>query len=116
MATIKRRHLKPLTAAEERAVEARVAAAERRRRGTDSSDPPWTAEQVARLTVRHPGGRPRRTPGGTEPVTLRLDHDVVTWFRAQGPGYQGRINALLRAAMRRGTARRRVGATKGTKR
>jgi len=33
-------------------------------------------------------------------VTLRLDADVLEWFRAQGKGYQSRINALLRAYMK----------------
>lgn len=32
-----------------------------------------------------------------EPVTVRLDSDMVAWFRAQGRGYQTRINAVLRA-------------------
>jgi uncharacterized protein (DUF4415 family) len=36
-------------------------------------------------------------PRTTEPVTLRLDRDVLTWFRRQGRGYQARINAVLRA-------------------
>jgi uncharacterized protein (DUF4415 family) len=30
-------------------------------------------------------------------VHIRLDADVVDWFRAQGRGYQTRINAVLRA-------------------
>jgi uncharacterized protein (DUF4415 family) len=30
-------------------------------------------------------------------VALRLDADVVSWFKAQGAGYQTRINAVLRA-------------------
>ena len=30
-------------------------------------------------------------------LSLRLDTDVVDWFRRQGPGYQTRINAVLRA-------------------
>jgi uncharacterized protein (DUF4415 family) len=30
-------------------------------------------------------------------LSLRLDTDLVDWFRAQGPGYQTRINAVLRA-------------------
>jgi uncharacterized protein (DUF4415 family) len=34
-----------------------------------------------------------------KPVTIRLDADVIAWFQATGPGYQTRINALLRAAM-----------------
>ncbi len=30
-------------------------------------------------------------------VTLRLDADLVEWFRSQGRGYQTRINPVLRA-------------------
>ena len=30
-------------------------------------------------------------------VHIRLDSDVLDWFRANGPGYQTRINAVLRA-------------------
>jgi uncharacterized protein (DUF4415 family) len=32
-------------------------------------------------------------------VTLRLDQDVLAWFKAQGQGYQSRINAILRDYM-----------------
>jgi uncharacterized protein (DUF4415 family) len=41
-------------------------------------------------------------PGLPEPkekISLRLDADVLRWFRAQGPRYQTRINAVLRAYM-----------------
>jgi uncharacterized protein (DUF4415 family) len=30
-------------------------------------------------------------------ISLRLDADVLEWFKAQGPGYQTRINTVLRA-------------------
>ncbi len=30
-------------------------------------------------------------------VTLRIDADVLTWFKKQGRGYQTRINSLLKA-------------------
>lgn len=30
-------------------------------------------------------------------ISLRLDADVLAWLKAQGPGYQTRINAILRA-------------------
>ncbi len=30
-------------------------------------------------------------------ISLRVDADVLEWFKAQGPGYQTRINAVLRA-------------------
>jgi len=32
-------------------------------------------------------------------LTLRIDADVVDWFKKQGRGYQTRINELLRDAM-----------------
>jgi uncharacterized protein (DUF4415 family) len=30
-------------------------------------------------------------------VTIRLDREVLDWFKSQGRGYQSRINAVLRA-------------------
>jgi len=39
-----------------------------------------------------------RVPG-KQPVTIRLDEDVITWFKSQGKGYQTRINQLLRRYM-----------------
>jgi uncharacterized protein (DUF4415 family) len=41
-----------------------------------------------------------------QPVTLRLDADVLIWFKAQGKGYQTRINTLLRRYMESQQARR----------
>ncbi len=32
-------------------------------------------------------------------VTIRIDADTLAWFKAQGPGYQTRINRLLREHM-----------------
>jgi len=37
-----------------------------------------------------------------KPVTLRLDADVIAWFKAQGRGYQTRINRALRDVMLKG--------------
>lgn len=36
-------------------------------------------------------------PGVKESVTLRLDQEVLEFFREDGPGWQDRINAALRA-------------------
>ena len=33
------------------------------------------------------------------PMTVRLDKDVLVWFRSFGKGYQTRINAVLRSYM-----------------
>jgi uncharacterized protein (DUF4415 family) len=30
-------------------------------------------------------------------ITLRVDSDVLEWFREKGAGYQSRMNAVLRA-------------------
>lgn len=35
-----------------------------------------------------------------EPISLRVDTDVLEWFRSRGPRYQSRMNAVLRAYMR----------------
>lgn len=44
-------------------------------------------------------GRPPLRDRAKQQVTLRLDPDVVERFRAEGPGWQGRINAALRKAV-----------------
>ncbi len=36
-------------------------------------------------------------PENKKPVTLRLDRDVLDWFKSTGRGYQTRINAILRS-------------------
>jgi len=62
----------------------------------DFSDiPPGTPEEFAKGVVRWGlSGPPRK-----EQITLRLDADVLEWFRANGKGYQTQINLLLRAYM-----------------
>lgn len=61
----------------------------------DLSDvPEITPEMFAKAIVRR-GLKPRVK----KQLTLRLDGDVLDWFKRQGRGYQTRINALLRAYM-----------------
>ena len=60
----------------------------------DRDAPEWTPEMFARAVVKR----------GLKPHTklllsIRVDSDVLTWFKAQGRGYQSRMNALLRAYM-----------------
>lgn len=38
-------------------------------------------------------------PGPKQQLTVRFDQDVVEWFKAQGAGYQTRMNAVLRSFM-----------------
>jgi uncharacterized protein (DUF4415 family) len=41
-----------------------------------------------------------RLPKPKKSVSLRLDPDVLEWYKHQGPGYQTRMNAVLRMYMR----------------
>lgn len=62
----------------------------------DLSDcPEVTPEQFAKAVVR----RVLPTAKNKAQVTLRIDSDVLEWFKSQGRGYQTHINALLRAYM-----------------
>ena len=36
-------------------------------------------------------------PRAKQAVSLRVDADVVEWFKSQGPGYLTRMNAVLRS-------------------
>lgn len=38
-------------------------------------------------------------PGSKRQITLRIDADVLDFFRVQGPAYQRRMNAMLRRYM-----------------
>jgi uncharacterized protein (DUF4415 family) len=57
----------------------------------------WFAEadlyEAGKLIRR--GGRPKKN-APKEAVNIRLDPDVVAHFRSGGPGWQSRINAVLR--------------------
>ena len=35
-----------------------------------------------------------------EPISIRVDEDVLAWFRSLGPRYQTRMNAVLRSYMK----------------
>lgn len=39
------------------------------------------------------------TPEPKQMISLRLDPDILAFFKAEGRGYQTRINAVLRAYM-----------------
>jgi uncharacterized protein (DUF4415 family) len=36
-------------------------------------------------------------PQPKQAISLRIDQDILAWFRDGGPGYQTRMNAVLRA-------------------
>lgn len=61
----------------------------------DMSTPYWQ-EIIAKTPVQ--SGRPKALNPKLQ-VTLRLDADVVEAFKAEGRGWQTRINAALRKAV-----------------
>ncbi|HJU09132.1 MAG TPA: BrnA antitoxin family protein [Rhodanobacteraceae bacterium] len=54
-------------------------------------------EADIRHIVRGVVRRGLQPQAGKTAVSLRIDQDVLDWFKTQGPGYQSRINAVLRA-------------------
>jgi uncharacterized protein (DUF4415 family) len=67
-----------------------------------------TDEDIARAVAEDPDAAPLDTdwtkarlvlPPGKENVTLRVDRDVLAWFRGTGKGFHTRMNAVLRAYM-----------------
>ena len=62
----------------------------------DTSDiPEISPEQFARAVVR----RGLKPSAAKVLLTIRIDRDVLEWYRKKGRGYQTRINKLLRAYM-----------------
>ena len=56
----------------------------------DYSDiPPTTKEFWRKARVVMPAGKVH--------LSVRFDEDIVKWFKRNGPGYQSRMNAVLRA-------------------
>ncbi len=60
----------------------------------DYSDSPATTPEQWRDAQQGLFYRPLK-----QQLTLRIDADVVAWFKGQGKGYQTRINEILRQAM-----------------
>ena len=81
----------------------------------DFDNPAWTEDMLGAPVLKR-GRGPQATP--TKILTsVRLDADILEFFKAQGSGYQSRINAALRTAVERNltgrpktTTRKRVAA------
>ena len=59
----------------------------------DRAHPEADPAHIVRGIVRR-GLKPQ---SAKESISLRVDTDVLTWFRSRGPGWQTRINAVLKA-------------------
>ena len=89
-------------------------ASDRKRPPPDDYDPaaPLTSEEIKRLKPAREwfeaNGIPMPVPRGRpkaevtkQSVTLRIDPEVVDYFKAGGPGWQTRMNDVLVREMRR---------------
>ena len=75
---------------------------------TGREHPEANPAHIVRGIVR----RGLKAPAAKESISLRVDPEVLGWFRAQGPGWQTRMNTVLRAykeAASRGLTRRSSG-------
>jgi uncharacterized protein (DUF4415 family) len=83
----------------------------------DEENPEWAERDFAKARpasevlppeviaqFKNKGGRPR-SENPKEAVKLRIDADVLAKFRESGPGWQTRINGILRAAVSVPTSR-----------
>lgn len=89
--TINAADLPPLTAEQKSRLEALAARPDDE---IDYSEIPPLSDAFWDNAVRGRYYRPTKTS-----TTVRIDSDVLAWLRAQGRGYQTRINAILRREM-----------------
>ena len=81
----------------------------------DPDNPAWTEDMLGSPVLKR-GRGPQARP--TKVLTsVRLDADILEFFKSQGAGYQSRINAALRMEVERNltgrsktSTRKRVGA------
>ena len=65
----------------------------------DADNPAWTEDMLGAPVLKR-GRGPQAAPTKVL-TTIRLDVDVLAYFKAQGSGYQSRINDTLRKVVQR---------------
>lgn len=74
-------------------------------RVNDPDNPAWVEDMLGAPVLKR-GRGPQAAP--TKVLTsVRLDADILEFFKAQGAGYQSRINAVLRTAVEQSLTTRR---------
>jgi uncharacterized protein (DUF4415 family) len=62
-------------------------------------------EELLSLAEEETGAESRWNRPRKRRISLRVDVEVVDWFKSKGPGYQTRINRILRKVMVEGKKR-----------
>ena len=76
----------------------------------DPDNPAWTEDMLGAPILKR-GRGPQSTP--TKVLTsIRLDADVLEFFKSQGEGYQSRINEALRKELNRNLTGRSIATTR----
>ncbi len=73
-------------------------------RRVDPDNPPWSEEMLGPPVLKR-GRGPQKAPTKVL-TTVRLDADILAFFKAQGSGYQTRINDELRKVVAKGLTTR----------
>jgi uncharacterized protein (DUF4415 family) len=63
------------------------------------------ADELLRLAEEDEVSEARWNRPRKQRISLRVDCEVVDWFKSKGPGYQTRINRILRRVMVEGKKR-----------
>ena len=74
---------------------------------------PWTIgdlrasveDDLLLLAEEQTGAEARWNRPRKQSISLRVDTEVVDWFKSKGPGYQTRMNRILRRVMLEGKKR-----------
>lgn len=62
-------------------------------------------DDLASLADEKPGPESRWNRPRKQRISLRVDMEILGWFKSKGPGYQTRINRILRRLMMEGKSR-----------
>jgi len=62
-------------------------------------------DELLRLAEENAGSESRWNRPRKQRISLRVDCEVVDWFKSKGPGYQTRMNRILRKVMVEGKKR-----------
>ena len=63
----------------------------------DEESPKLSKDQLARMKPMH--SEYWKVEPVKVPLSIKIDADVLAWFKSKGPGYQTRINQSLRDVM-----------------
>jgi uncharacterized protein (DUF4415 family) len=80
----------------------------------DPDNPPWTEEMLGPPVMRR--GLKQRDSVNKVVVTIKIDADILAWFKSQGAAYERNINDALRHEMENRLTKPSSGRANGARR